>query len=111
MRAAGCEVWVGEKRDPNDRLEELLDALGRQRLTNVLVEGGGHILGSLFDRRLIDEVHVVIGPKLVGGASSPGPIGGRGIDQISDALALDSFAVETIGADVYLHGRIARSEA
>lgn len=109
LRLAGCEVWVGERRDPNDRLEELFDALGRQRLTNVLVEGGGQLLGSMFDRRLIDEVHAVIAPKLVGGASSPGPVGGRGVDQISEALALDACAVETIGADVYLHGRVARS--
>ena len=86
----------------------LFDELGRRRMTNVLVEGGGRLLGSLFDARLIDEVHVFIGPKLAGGGEAPSPIAGRGVDAISAALPLDDLAVRQIGGDIYIQGRIAR---
>ena len=48
-----------------------LDELGRRRMTNVLVEGGSQLLGSLFDAGEIDEVHVFIAPKLIGGPAAP----------------------------------------
>ena len=76
-------------------------------MTNVLVEGGGRLLGSLFDARLIDEVHVFIAPKLAGGGEAPGPIAGRGVEAISAALALEDIAVREIAGDIYIHGRIA----
>ena len=108
LRAAGCEVLVCDGPTPQSRLAALFDELGRRRMTNVLVEGGGRLLGSLFDARLIDEVHVFIAPKLAGGAEAPGPIAGRGVDAISAALAIEDAVVQEVGGDVYLHGRIAR---
>ena len=48
--------------DPAARLDAAVDELGRRRLTNVLVEGGSRLLGSLLDSREIDEVHVFIAP-------------------------------------------------
>ena len=75
-------------------------------MTNVLVEGGGRLLGSLFDARLIDEVHVFIAPKLAGGGEAPGPIAGRGIETIAAALALEDIAVRELAGDIYLYGRI-----
>ena len=47
-------------------------------MTNVLIEGGGEVLGSLLDLDQIDEVHVFIAPKLFGGAAAPGPLAGLG---------------------------------
>ena len=37
----------------------------------VLVEGGSQLLGTMFDMRVVDEVHVFIAPKLAGGATAP----------------------------------------
>ena len=105
---AGCEVLLCEGPTHAQRLDQLLEELGRRRLTNVLVEGGGRLLGGLFDAGSVDEVHVFIAPKLVGGATAPGPIAGEGIDRMSQALALESPEVRQIDSDVYLHGRVAR---
>ncbi len=106
LRAAGCELLVCDGSTPQARLETLFGELGRRRMTNVLVEGGGRLLGSLFDARLIDEVHVFIAPKLAGGGEAPGPIAGRGVDAISAALPLEDIAVRQIDGDIYLHGRM-----
>lgn len=107
LRAEGCEVWVGHAETHHSRLDALLDELGRRRMTNVLVEGGGRMLGSLLDHRQLDEIHVFIAPKLVGGAASPVPTAGEGVDQIAEALMLPSPQVEWLAGDIYIRGRIA----
>jgi diaminohydroxyphosphoribosylaminopyrimidine deaminase/5-amino-6-(5-phosphoribosylamino)uracil reductase len=105
---AGCEVFVCSASRHTARLDQLLEELGRRRLTNVLVEGGGRLVGSLLDARQIDEVHVFIAPKLLGGAAARGPMAGEGIDDIGQSLTLDSPEIEPIGSDVYVHGRVRR---
>jgi diaminohydroxyphosphoribosylaminopyrimidine deaminase/5-amino-6-(5-phosphoribosylamino)uracil reductase len=105
LQDAACTVFYCAGKTPRDRLESLLDELGKRRMTNVLVEGGGRLLGSLFDGGLIDEVHVFIAPKLAGGEAAPGPIAGCGVDVIASAMALEDVDVEQLGGDVYLHGR------
>jgi diaminohydroxyphosphoribosylaminopyrimidine deaminase/5-amino-6-(5-phosphoribosylamino)uracil reductase len=88
------------------RIDALLRELGRRRMTNVLVEGGARLLGTLFDLRAVDEVHVFIAPRIVGGDGAPSPIGGGGIERMADALALRDIAMEELGGDVYVHGRV-----
>jgi diaminohydroxyphosphoribosylaminopyrimidine deaminase/5-amino-6-(5-phosphoribosylamino)uracil reductase len=75
-------------------------------MTNVLVEGGGRLLGTFLDARLIDEVHVFVAPKLLGGSDAPGPLAGRGIELLSDALPIEALQSEQLGPDLYLHGRV-----
>ncbi len=106
LTEAGCEVFVCKGDTHATRLEALLEELGRRRLTNVLVEGGGRLLGSLLDAGQIDEVHAFIAPKLIGGAKAPSPIAGEGLQEVAEALSLDSLEVRSVGGDVYLRGRV-----
>jgi diaminohydroxyphosphoribosylaminopyrimidine deaminase / 5-amino-6-(5-phosphoribosylamino)uracil reductase len=96
--AAGCEVILAGS------IAEMLDELGRRRYTNIMVEGGGEVLGSFLDAGQIDEVHVFIAPRLAGGAGARGPVLGVGVDRMADALRLAAWEVETIEGDVYLRG-------
>ena len=88
---------------------QLLDELGRRRMTNLLVEGGGGVLGELFDQGEIDEVHAFVAPKVVGGRAAPSPVRGLGCDRLADALQLEGLVVESLGQDVYLRGRVRNS--
>ena len=106
LQDAGCEIWTGAAEEANERLLLLLDELGRRRMTNVLVEGGGQLLGSLFDAGEIDEVHAFVAAKLVGGRDAPSPVGGWGVEQMSQAWELPKPIVEELGDDLYLHGRL-----
>ncbi|MDX1946175.1 MAG: bifunctional diaminohydroxyphosphoribosylaminopyrimidine deaminase/5-amino-6-(5-phosphoribosylamino)uracil reductase RibD [Pirellulaceae bacterium] len=108
LTAAGCEVLPFAAPTHYERLIELLDELGRRRMTNVLVEGGGQLLGTLLDARQIDEVHIFIAPKLFGGEKAPGPLAGAGIEQVADAIALANLHLQTLGGDLYLSGRLAK---
>jgi len=108
LEAEGCEVWVCDGETPQARIDHLLAELGRRRMTNILVEGGGTLLGSLLDGRQIDEAHVFIAPKLLGGATAPAAMAGEGIGQVSQALALVEPRIEQVEGDVYVHGHVAR---
>jgi diaminohydroxyphosphoribosylaminopyrimidine deaminase/5-amino-6-(5-phosphoribosylamino)uracil reductase len=66
LTSAGCEVLVCPGATPDERLGWLLDELGRRQMTNVLVEGGSQLLGSLLDLREIDEIHVILDEIILG---------------------------------------------
>ena len=86
----------------------LLSELGRRRMTNVLVEGGSALLGAFFDRQLIDEVHVFIAPKLLGGTGAKSPLAGAGRAAPPSLPDLESPAIEILDGDLYIHGRLRR---
>ena len=78
---------------------------GTSPVTNLLVEGGGQLLGSLNDLNMIDEVHCFIGPTIVGGQNSKTPIGGVGHSLIDDSSSISIQSVKQVGNDVYIVGR------
>lgn len=106
LKAAGCEVWIGASEDRNQRLMELLEELGRLRMTHVLVEGGAQVLGSLFDARAIDEVHAFVAAKLIGGRTAPSPLAGCGLSHMPQAVTLSEPTIEILEGDVYFRGRL-----
>ena len=91
--------------DGRPAVNALLDELGRRRRTNVLVEGGGEVLGSFVDADAADEVHIFVAPLLIGGAGAPAPLAGRGVAHLQDALRLTDLSTVLLDGDVYLHGR------
>jgi diaminohydroxyphosphoribosylaminopyrimidine deaminase/5-amino-6-(5-phosphoribosylamino)uracil reductase len=105
LAEGGCEVFVATGETPAARSDALLRELGNRGMTNVLVEGGGRLLGSLFDEQEIDEVHVFVAPKIVGGADATSPVGGRGIQSMAAALQLADQHVSIVGPDLYIRGR------
>lgn len=85
LAEAGVEVCTIPSRRAGLSLVALLDELGRRSMTNVMIEGGGKLLGSFFDAGLANEVVAFVAPKLIGGAAAPGPLGGEGIAAIKTA--------------------------
>jgi diaminohydroxyphosphoribosylaminopyrimidine deaminase/5-amino-6-(5-phosphoribosylamino)uracil reductase len=101
--ASGCEIFTLAEVEKN-RLDvaALLAELGRRRWTNLLVEGGGEVLASFASAGLLDEVHVFVAPKWIGGRTAPGPLGGLGIDKIADARSWPHVSSCPVGDDIYL---------
>jgi diaminohydroxyphosphoribosylaminopyrimidine deaminase/5-amino-6-(5-phosphoribosylamino)uracil reductase len=100
-----CEVLVCSGESSAERFDDFLAELGRRRMTNVMIEGGGRVLGMAFDQGLVDEVHVFIAPKIVGGASAPSPVAGLGFAEMAAAWAIESPRIEQLDGDVYISGR------
>jgi diaminohydroxyphosphoribosylaminopyrimidine deaminase/5-amino-6-(5-phosphoribosylamino)uracil reductase len=99
------EVASADRTESGIDVASLLKEFGRREFTNVLVEGGAQVLGSFFDSRQIDEFHVFIAPKILGGDKSPAAIAGAGLERVELASELRTVAVERLGGDVYINAR------
>jgi len=105
LEARGVEVWVLPS-DGQGRvgLPALLDCLGEHEVTSLLVEGGGSVLASFFEGRLVDKVLAFVAPLIIGGRDAPTPVGGDGALHLADALRLERMSVERVGEDVLIVG-------
>jgi diaminohydroxyphosphoribosylaminopyrimidine deaminase/5-amino-6-(5-phosphoribosylamino)uracil reductase len=82
----------------------LLEALGARGTVSLLVEGGGTLLGSMFDLGLVDKVAAFVAPVIIGGSSAPSPVGGKGSEVMSQALRLSQVKTRQIGEDMLVLG-------
>lgn len=84
-----------------DRLLRDLFARGVRRL---LVEGGGRVLGSFLDRRLVDQVAVFVAPRLLGGGVAAAE--GRGVEAVAKGALLAPFRATPVGGDLLVEGLV-----
>ena len=87
-------------------LKGLLKALGEREITSVLVEGGGILLGSLFDRGLVDKVVAFIAPIIIGGKEAKTAVVGEGVAKLVDSVKLERIKVEKFGEDLMVSGYV-----
>ena len=85
-------------------LEALLRLLGERGVLTVLVEGGGELLGALFDQRWIDRLYAVIAPLVIGAAAAPTAVAGQGAELMRAAPRLRDLAVTRLGDDILVDG-------
>lgn len=109
IEARGGEVLVVASEAGADGVshvlpEALLRALGQRGILNVMVEGGGVLLGVLFDRRLVDRLYAVIAPVVIGAAAAPSAVSGRGAQVMREAPRLRDLVVSRLGEDVLVEG-------
>lgn len=109
LDAGGCEILIMPEVPWTERIRLLLQELGRRRLTNLLVEGGGRTLGGFFDADLVDEVHVYVGPRVLGGDAAPSPLGGLGVEDLDRASRFADVTWEMLDGDLHFRGRCSRS--
>ncbi|WP_049904632.1 2,5-diamino-6-(ribosylamino)-4(3H)-pyrimidinone 5'-phosphate reductase [Natrialba asiatica] len=80
-------------------------ALQNQGLEQLMVEGGGELIFSLFDAGLVDELSVFVGPTIIGGRDAPTLADGDGF--VADFPALELANVERLDDGVLLTWRVA----
>ena len=71
---------------------------------NALVEGGGGVLGALFDLNLVDKVVAFVAPVIIGGRNAVSPVAGVGAERMTDALRLRDVTMRRFGEDVAIIG-------
>jgi diaminohydroxyphosphoribosylaminopyrimidine deaminase / 5-amino-6-(5-phosphoribosylamino)uracil reductase len=84
-------------------LRFVLRDLARRGCANVLIEGGGEVLGAAFDARLVDRVRFYLAPLLCGG---PSVIGGRGAATPAESLKLKNVRYRKCGGDLVVDGDV-----
>ncbi len=106
LAETGAELVELPAEDGFVDLGELLRILGQREITSVLVEGGGTLLGSFFDRRLVDKVVAFVSPVVIGGAEAVTPVAGTGVEKMADAVRLERVATQTCDDDVIVSGYV-----
>ncbi len=104
-------VRILEIREKNGRVDllDLLERLAKLEITNILVEGGGKLIGSLFDRGLVDKVMFFISTsKIIGGKDAISSVEGEGIANLKRVIRLKDVKTKRLGEDILVEGYVHR---
>jgi len=104
IEAMGSEVIAVPGRAGALDLAHGLRELGEAGLTTLLVEGGGGLAAALLRAGLVDELHWILAPKLLGSDGRPA-IGPLALPRLADAPQLEVLRTRRLGRDTHVHAR------
>ena len=87
-------------------LKSMMKKLARLEITNILVEGGGMLIGSLFDEKLVDKILFFVSPKIIGGKEAISSVMGKGISRADEAIKLKNVSLRHFGEDFLVEAYI-----
>jgi diaminohydroxyphosphoribosylaminopyrimidine deaminase/5-amino-6-(5-phosphoribosylamino)uracil reductase len=87
-------------------LRWLLQRLGREEVTSLLVEGGGEVNASFLLGGLAHRVAFFYAPRILGGRDARTGVAGEGARRLSEVLQLDDIQWRTLGSDLLLAARV-----
>jgi diaminohydroxyphosphoribosylaminopyrimidine deaminase / 5-amino-6-(5-phosphoribosylamino)uracil reductase len=82
-------------------IAELAAELYSREIQSFLLESGPDLAFGALEAGIIDKMVVFLAPKILGGREIPA-IGGRGIEKLSEAIALTEWTVSHTGPDLVL---------
>ena len=86
-------------------LSYLIDYLGKNSITSLMIEGGSQILGAVFRAGLIDKIYFFYAPKILGGKGIP-ITDGTGVDFMADCLNVTDIQFQQIDNDLLVEGYV-----
>jgi diaminohydroxyphosphoribosylaminopyrimidine deaminase / 5-amino-6-(5-phosphoribosylamino)uracil reductase len=92
--------------DGGINLRWLLDRLGRENVTALLVEGGGETNASFLALGLAQRVAFFYAPIVLGGRGAPRAVAGAGAARLQDGLPLCQAVWRRLGPDLLLTARL-----
>ncbi len=87
-------------------LKDMMKKLAQLHITNILVEGGGTLIGSLFDEGLVDKILFFISPKIIGGKEAISSVMGHGITRIDNAIKVKDIKLKRLAEDLLIEGYV-----
>ncbi|WP_435154031.1 2,5-diamino-6-(ribosylamino)-4(3H)-pyrimidinone 5'-phosphate reductase [Haladaptatus sp. DFWS20] len=100
LRDAGASVVAAG--DERVALEDAISELESRGVEQVMVEGGGELIFSLFADGLVDELRLYVGSLIIGGRDAPTLADGEGFVVRENFTGLELTAVERIDDGVLL---------
>jgi diaminohydroxyphosphoribosylaminopyrimidine deaminase/5-amino-6-(5-phosphoribosylamino)uracil reductase len=83
----------------------LLKELGRRRISSILVEGGGRVLGSFIQNGFADGFYFFYAPKILADPSGVCMLSGRPRLKIADCVRAYGLSTRKLGEDLLVCGR------
>lgn len=101
LRAVADEVKVFGKNDLN--LRAALRWLHQERnVRRLICEGGGELNDAMFRAGLVDDLHLTICPKIIGGREAPTIADGQGFASLAQAAQLNLKSVRHSKDELFL---------
>src|SRR5579862_4288651 len=88
LSLTGITVITLPHKNARINMQAAMKASGQRDITSVLAEGGGELLGSLFDARLVDKVALFYAPMVIGGRVAVTAVAGEGAATVKTAVRL-----------------------
>ena len=88
-------------------LRWLLKKLGSEKVTSLLVEGGGEVNASFLLGGFANRVAIFYAPKILGGRDSIKGVAGDGVKNLAGAIQLREAEWRKLGPDLLLTGLVA----
>lgn len=101
-----AKILEVKEKEGQINLKDMMKKLANLEITNILVEGGGTLVGALFDEGLVDKVLFFISPKIIGGKDAISSVMGSGVSRIDSAIKLKDVKLKRIGEDFLIEGHI-----
>ena len=98
LEEIGIKVFVTKSEEHVDPVE-VVEVLGENGVSSLIIEGGGNVNASFLEHKLIDKVVLYIAPKLIGGKDAPTFLEGAGIELMKDAIELTDTQMLPVGKD------------
>jgi diaminohydroxyphosphoribosylaminopyrimidine deaminase/5-amino-6-(5-phosphoribosylamino)uracil reductase len=108
LQGMGAEILALPTESSERPLEWLLRLLGERGSTNVLVEGGGRMLGAMFNGGWVDQVECFIAPRILGGENARRPIQGKDPLWMNQTQNLERITWCECGSDIHIRGYVKR---
>ncbi len=87
-------------------LVHLLGKLKDRGIHSLVVEGGSGVHAAFLEAGLVDEIVIMIAPRIFGGDGAPSPVGGSGVEQVEKAWKLENTRNLALGDDIVLWGKV-----
>lgn len=95
-----------KERSGQINLRDALKKIAQLQITNIIVEGGGTLIGSLFDERLVDKVLFFISPKIIGGKDAISSVMGKGVRRVDQAIKLRGVKFRRFGEELLVEAEV-----
>lgn len=81
------------------------------KVKRLLCEGGGELNAALFQADLVDEIHLTLCPKIVGGRHAPTLADGKNVRDLKDARQFELVSTNRVADEMFLVYRRDRGHA
>jgi diaminohydroxyphosphoribosylaminopyrimidine deaminase / 5-amino-6-(5-phosphoribosylamino)uracil reductase len=106
MLSQKATILEVKEKDGQINLKDCLKKLLKLGVYSILVEGGGTLIGSLFDQALVDRVMFFIAPKIIGGKEAISSVMGQGVALVERSVKVSDLKVKRLGDDFLFEGRV-----
>jgi diaminohydroxyphosphoribosylaminopyrimidine deaminase/5-amino-6-(5-phosphoribosylamino)uracil reductase len=96
----GVNVIVCPAQKDGVDLKWLFKELAKQEITSILIEGGGRVIGSALQERLVDKMHIYLAPKIFGDQDALSAVRGLHPADVHQSIQLKNLDYQRIGADI-----------